>query len=96
MEQLPGFVNPQFMNHVSHLKRALCGLKQAPHAWFDRLSVFLLGLGFICSNTDSSLFVFKSSYGILLVLIYVDDIIVTGSNSSMVSCSYIYCVRNSL
>lgn len=43
-------------------------------------------LEFLCSKADSSLFVFKSSYGILLMLIFIDDIIVTGSNSSKITC----------
>ncbi|GJR82122.1 retrovirus-related pol polyprotein from transposon RE1 [Tanacetum coccineum] len=44
MEQPPGFINTKFPNHVCRLKKALYGLKQAPRAWFQRLSVFLIGL----------------------------------------------------
>ncbi|KAM0033618.1 putative RNA-directed DNA polymerase [Helianthus debilis subsp. tardiflorus] len=56
MEQPPGFVNPKFPNHVCKLNRALNGLKQAPRAWFQRLSAFLVQLGFNCSRVDPSLF----------------------------------------
>lgn len=53
MKQLPGFINPELPNHVCHLKRALCGLNQAPKSWFELLLACLLRLGFICSQADS-------------------------------------------
>ncbi|XP_071727199.1 secreted RxLR effector protein 161-like [Rutidosis leptorrhynchoides] len=78
MEQPPGFVSTRFPNHVCRLKKALYGLKQAPRAWFQRLSSFLVSLGFTCSRADTSLFVFKKDSNILYLLVYVDDIILTG------------------
>ena len=42
MEQPPGYTDPQFPQHVCHLKRALYGLKQAPRAWFQQFSFFIL------------------------------------------------------
>ena len=84
MEQLPGYTDPQFPRHVCRLKRALYGLKQAPRAWFHRFSSFLLKLGFLSSQVDSSLFFYHSSVGTVYLLLYVDDMVITGSNSSMV------------
>ncbi|XP_071687138.1 uncharacterized mitochondrial protein AtMg00810-like [Rutidosis leptorrhynchoides] len=84
MEQPPGFVSTRFPNHVCRLKKALYGLKQAPRAWFQRLSSFLVSLGFTCSRADTSLFVFKKDSNILYLIFYVDDIILTGNNASMV------------
>ncbi|KAK2985183.1 hypothetical protein RJ640_010472 [Escallonia rubra] len=78
MEQPPGFHDPNFPSHVCRLKRALYRLKQAPHAWFERLSIFLLNLGFFCSESDPSLFTFHCIKGTLLLLVYVDDMILTG------------------
>ena len=69
--------------HVCYLKRALYGLKQAPRAWFDRFSIFLLHHAFICSTADSSLFVRRNIEGLLLLLLYVDDIILARDNSMM-------------
>lgn len=68
---------------MCRLNHALYGLKQVLLAWFERLSIVLLGLGFVNSKANSFL-VLQSPVGILLILIYVDDVIVTGSNSSQV------------
>ncbi|RVX04761.1 Retrovirus-related Pol polyprotein from transposon RE1 [Vitis vinifera] len=84
MEQPPGYTDPQFPQHVCRLKCALYGLKQAPRAWFHRFSSFLLKLGFHSSQADSSLFVYHSSLGTVYLLLYVDDMIITGSTPSLV------------
>jgi len=85
MEQPPGFINQRFPNHVCLLKKALYGLKQAPRAWFNKLSSTLLHLGFSASQVDHSLFVFHTSHICLFLLIYVDDIIITGNNITAIS-----------
>ncbi|GJV28059.1 retrovirus-related pol polyprotein from transposon RE1 [Tanacetum coccineum] len=69
MEQPPGFIDPQFPNHVCKLSKALYGLKQAPRAWFHRLSSFLLAHGFVCSRADTSLFVFTKDSCIMYLLV---------------------------
>ncbi|KAM1765485.1 hypothetical protein ACFX11_004606 [Malus domestica] len=85
MRQPPGFVDQQFPNHVCKLQRSLYGLKQAPKAWFQRFSDFLLKLGFQESTCDYSLFVFRQKGVYLLLLIYVDDILITGNSSHQIS-----------
>ena len=50
MQQPPGYMDPACPTHVCQLSRALYGLKQAPRAWIDRLSDFLLHLGFIAAS----------------------------------------------
>ncbi|GJU76881.1 retrovirus-related pol polyprotein from transposon RE1 [Tanacetum coccineum] len=84
MEQPPGFVDSRFPNHVFRLKKALYGLKQAPRAWFQRLSFFLISIGFTCSRADTSLFVFKKDSNVLYLLVYVDDIILTRNNANLI------------
>lgn len=83
MLQPPGFEDQAKPHHVCSLKKALYGLKQAPRAWFDRFSNFLLEYGFICSKTDPSLFIYHHNGDTLVLLLYVDDILLTGSNSSL-------------
>jgi Reverse transcriptase (RNA-dependent DNA polymerase) len=78
-------VDFSFPNHVCLLKKALYGLKQAPHAWFHKLAYALSILGFVASQSDSSLFIRGDSTSITIILIYVDDIIVTGSDVALVT-----------
>ena len=84
MKQPPSFVHPQYPHHVCKLHKALYGLKQAPRAWFSRLSSKLLELGFHDSLSNTSLFISDQAKFHLYVLIYVDDIIITGSSSQAV------------
>ena len=80
MKQPPGFIDPQRPNHVCLLHKSLYGLKQAPRAWFERLSKALSDLGFKGSKTDPSLFIYSRGQTLLYILVYVDDIIVTGND----------------
>lgn len=80
MYQPPGFIDSNFPSYVCYLHKALYGLKQAPRAWFDRLRFTLLGWGFKNSKVDSSLFYLNTSYQLIFILIYVDDILVTSNN----------------
>jgi hypothetical protein len=83
MKQPPGFVDPTLPSHVCRLHKPLYGLKQAPRAWYTRLSDFLLSIGFIASKVDTSLFILSDGTNIFYLLVYVDDILLTGSNSVM-------------
>ncbi|KAK9102913.1 hypothetical protein Sjap_020167 [Stephania japonica] len=82
--QPQGFVNSVHPDYVCRLHKALYGLRQAPRAWFDKLKYTLVSWGFYNSKADNSLFVFKNGSQVLYLLVYVDDIIVTGSNNSLI------------
>ena len=82
MVQPEGFEDPTKPHHVCRLKKALYGLKQAPRAWFDCLRVALLERGFVNSVFDNSLFHCKVNNKLLLLLVYVDNILITGKDSS--------------
>ncbi|KAK0574940.1 hypothetical protein LWI29_031289 [Acer saccharum] len=84
MTQPPGFIDSNHPTYVCKLKKAIYGLKQAPRAWYHELRQFLLTVGFKNSYTDTSLFALNSGGNLLYLLIYVDDIILTGNNSAHV------------
>ncbi|KAI4300129.1 hypothetical protein L6164_033541 [Bauhinia variegata] len=84
MAQLPGFVSKEHPTHVCKLKKAIYGLKQAPRAWYTELRTFLIHIGFVNSIADASLFIFKSGLDVIYLLVYVDDIIITGSPQQQV------------
>ncbi|XP_070660531.1 uncharacterized mitochondrial protein AtMg00810-like [Malus domestica] len=81
MQQPPGFIDPSKPHHVCQLRKSLYGLKQAPRAWFVKLFQALLQFGFVQSSSDASLCVLKGPSPVI-VLVYVDDILVTGPSSS--------------
>nr|GEV52883.1 retrovirus-related Pol polyprotein from transposon TNT 1-94 [Tanacetum cinerariifolium] len=83
MKQPPGFIDPQRPNHVCLLHKSLYGLKQAPHAWFKSLFKALFDLSFKGSKTDPSLFIYSRGHAFLYILVYVDDIIVTGNKDNI-------------
>nr|GEU42204.1 retrovirus-related Pol polyprotein from transposon TNT 1-94 [Tanacetum cinerariifolium] len=64
--QPDGFVDPENPNHVYKLNKALYELKQAPRAWFDLLSSFLLSQKFTKGTVDPTLFVRREGKDILL------------------------------
>ena len=82
MRQLPGFIHPQFPFHVYKLKKALYGLQHPPRAWYHSLWAFLLFYGFINSLTETLLFVCKNITVHTYFLVYVDDLLLTGNDSS--------------
>ena len=82
MSQPTGFVDPTKPTHVCRLHKAIYGLKQAPWAWFLRLTKYLLGLGFHGSSADPSLHIRYQTSCVTMLLIYVDDMIVTSNNPS--------------
>lgn len=93
MEQPPGYIDPRYPYHVCRLNKALYGRHQAPRAWFQRLSSFLVSQGFKCSQADTSLFIFHRGSSLLYLLVYVDDIILTGNDASSIN-RFITCLRN--
>ena len=81
MMQPPGFTDS---NRPSRVSQAIYGLKQAPRAWYSELRSFLLQYGFLNSLSDSSLFILRHHGKFVYVLVYVDDILVTGSDAILV------------
>jgi histone deacetylase 1/2 len=61
----------------------LYGLRQAPRAWFTRFAEYVIKLGFVATRSDSSLFVLRRGNDVAYLLLYVDDIVLTGSSSGL-------------
>ena len=69
-------------NKVCHFRRVLYGLKQAPRAWFAKFSFTISRLSHMASHYDSTLFLHRTNKSTILLLLYVDDMIITGDDFS--------------
>ncbi|GJT78482.1 putative ribonuclease H-like domain-containing protein [Tanacetum coccineum] len=67
VKQPPGFEDPTHPNKVYRVVKALYGLHQAPRAWYERLSNFLLKHGYRRGAIDKTLFIKKDGRDIMLV-----------------------------
>jgi hypothetical protein len=80
MEVPPGYTTPFKTEMVCKLQRALYGLKQSPRAWFERFSLAMKKYGFQQSNSDHTLFLKHKLGKVTALIVYVDDIIITGDD----------------
>ncbi|GJV46382.1 putative ribonuclease H-like domain-containing protein [Tanacetum coccineum] len=81
--QPPGFEDPQFLRKVYKVEKALYGLHQAPKAWYETLSTYLIENRFRRGTIDKTLFIRKDKGDILLIQVYVDDIIFGSTKKSL-------------
>ncbi|GJW06998.1 reverse transcriptase domain-containing protein [Tanacetum coccineum] len=63
--QPPGFEDPDFLDRVYKVEKALYGLHQAPRAWYETLSTYLLDNGFQRGKIDKTLFIKRHKGDIL-------------------------------
>ena len=78
IEQPKGFVTHGKKTHVYKLKKALYGLNKAPRVWYARIDGFLHSLGFSKSTVDSNLYFKVVHNHVLILVLYVDDLFLTG------------------
>ena len=76
----PGLKHLVKPGNVLRLKNVIYELKQSPRAWYHKLSTTLNRRGFRRSEADHTLFTLTSQQGIVVILVYVDDIIITGND----------------
>jgi len=86
LEQPLGFEIHGRESHVCRLKKALYGLKQAPRAWYSRIDDYLLSMGFQKSEADPNLYFIVVGGESLILLLYVDDLFITGAERLIAHC----------
>lgn len=86
IKQPPGFIVKRQEKKVLKLKKALYGLLQAPRAWYSKVDSDFISQGFRRSCSEPTLYIkCQSTSEILILELYVDDLIVTGSNAASIS-----------
>lgn len=80
MELPPGVMDSE-KGKVCKLKKALYGLKQSPRAWFGRFTKSMKAFGYRQSNSDHTLFIKRKASKLTALIVYVDDMVVTGSDT---------------
>ncbi|KAK4368006.1 hypothetical protein RND71_011798 [Anisodus tanguticus] len=83
MEIPHGFDNKQSQEKVCRRKKALYGLKQSPRAWFDRFCKAMISFGYQQSNVDHTFFIRHQKDKLTLLIVYVDDVVMTGDDEEM-------------
>lgn len=67
------------------LHKAIYGLKQASRVWYDKLKITFTKLGFSMLKSDCSLYVKIKAATTIYILVYVDDILITGNDDSEIN-----------
>ena len=84
VSQPKGYIVEGSEEKVYKLKKALYGLKQAPRAWNEKLNKTLEDLKFVKCSKEPSLYQMRKDGNLLLVAVYVDDLLITGSKVELI------------
>jgi len=84
MEQPIGFIKTD-SSLVCRLKKSLYGVKQAPRAWYAKMDSFLLESGFSWCHFDNTVYTKKVGKSLIILVLYVDDLILTGSDPNLIN-----------
>jgi hypothetical protein len=84
MEQPKGFNVAGQEKNVYQLKKALYGLKHVSRTLYSRIDAYLENLGFERSLTESTLYIKEVDAKVLVVPLYIDDLLITGSNKELI------------
>jgi len=93
IEQNPGYA-AKGETKVYRLKKVIYGLKQSPMAWFEKFSLTISGIGFRRYHSDHSVFVRRTRSDIVVLTVYVDDILLAGSDSTGIVETKMYLKRH--
>ena len=80
MEAPPGFASDFEAGEGCRLRKTLYGLKQSPRVWFGKFAGAMSSYGYTQSNSDHTLFLKRRGDKITCLIIYVDDMIITGDD----------------
>ena len=78
MKKPEGFIDDPSL--VCRLRKSLYGLKQAPRAWYSNMDAFLISKKFERCKYDCNVYMKKKEGFLLLVVLYVDDLLITSSS----------------
>ena len=76
-----GFFTSATIGKVCKLKKTIYGLKQSPRVWFGKFQRAIVEFGYKQSNSDSTMFVKRKGEKITVLIVDVDDIVITGNNT---------------
>jgi hypothetical protein len=86
VEQTQRFEVHDRETYVCRLKKDLYGLKKAPRTWYGRIDNFLMSLGFTKSSANPNLYFKVVDDGPVILLLYVDDLFLTGVENLILEC----------
>ena len=84
IEQPEGFKVPRKETKVCKLVKSLYGLKQAPKQWHEKFDSAIISNGFKINEYDKCVYVKSTDKGYVIVCLYVDDMLIIGSNHEMI------------
>lgn len=84
MEQLEGFMIKGQECKVCKLQKSIYGLKQSSRQWYLKFDRAIVSNGFTMIEEDHCVYVKQSDKGFLILSLYVDDILIAGSNMEIV------------
>ena len=84
IEQTPRYAHNN-SSLVYPLKKSLYGLKQALRACYTKMDSFLLGTNFFRCHSNPNVYTKKVENHLIILVLYVDDIILTGSDPKLIT-----------
>ncbi|KAK3004740.1 hypothetical protein RJ639_019601 [Escallonia herrerae] len=90
IEQPEGFVTPDHKRKVSKFVKSLYGLKQAPKQWHEKFDKVMIKNGFRINECDKCVYVKGTKKGYVIVCLYVDDMLIIGSNNEFIKTLSLY------
>jgi hypothetical protein len=82
MEQPQGLRQDSYF--VYRLKKSLYGLKKAPRVWYYKMDSYLFSHNFVRCKSKLNVYMLRMTDSLLLLILYVDDFLITGCSNSMI------------